>query len=121
MPFRAPPSQWSATIDVLLRETLAAAFIGKLAHVFDRQLQLIDGANWTPRARRLLAIGADAVGRGLPPVAILTLPRQRRVIVDVALRQARAAARRGHLLHVFKRVSWLLGADRTPRAFEFVA
>src|ERR1041385_5455019 len=67
MPFRAPPSQWSATIDVLLRETLAAAFIGKLAHVFDRQLQLIDGANWTPRARRLLAIGADAVGRGLPP------------------------------------------------------
>jgi hypothetical protein len=48
MPFRAPPSQWSATIDVLLRETLAAAFIGKLAHVFDRQLQLIDSAKWTP-------------------------------------------------------------------------
>jgi hypothetical protein len=48
MPFSAPPSQWSATVDVLLRETLAAAFSGKLAHVFDRQLEFIDSAKWTP-------------------------------------------------------------------------
>jgi hypothetical protein len=48
MPFSAPPSQWSATVDVLLRETLAAAFSGKLAHVFDRQLEFIGGAKWTP-------------------------------------------------------------------------